>query len=55
MPGRKMKAKHALITIFLPDIFLFSIVCTSGQFGIEVCPYSREANEKWEEQKGPEG
>jgi hypothetical protein len=34
MPGRKMKA-GALIVIFLPDIFLLSMVCIAGEPGFE--------------------
>jgi hypothetical protein len=39
MPGRKMITARALIAIFLPAIFLLSIVCISGEVRIEIaCP-----------------
>jgi hypothetical protein len=35
MPGRKIEDRRALIAIFLPAIFLLSIVCRAGEPGIE--------------------
>jgi hypothetical protein len=31
MPGRKMKTEALLVAIFLPDIFLLSMVCLAGE------------------------
>jgi hypothetical protein len=35
MPGRKMKTTCALGAIFLPAIFLLSMVCLAGEPGFE--------------------
>jgi hypothetical protein len=35
MPGRKMKTSRALIDIFLPDIFLLSMACATGEFPLQ--------------------
>jgi hypothetical protein len=43
MPGRKMKTSRAFIAIFLPAIFLLSIVCIASNCHWNFAPSRRHA------------